>query len=197
MLQKNRGESKILATKKSSKIRVWEFLRVHLFRENEVILYVKFIIQQKYSNWQTFELFFFLFYQYTTEKSLNAFYYACSYAKVDYSGFMCTTVRMALKIIPKHISYHPVFLCIDDTMVPKIGTKFENVSKLYDHAKHNGSFHLNGHCFVSLMICVPVWKNRKISYLSIPLGYKMWDKTKSKILLAAEMVCYVMPELSE
>lgn len=132
-----------------------------------------------------------------TQKSLNAFYYACSYAKVDYSEFMCTTVKMALKIIPKHISYHPVFLCIDDTMVPKTGTKFENVSRLYDHAEHNGSFYLNGHCFVSLMLCVPVWKNRKISYLSIPLGYKMWDKTKSKILLAAEMVRHVMPQLSE
>ena len=131
-----------------------------------------------------------------TEKSLNAFYYACSYTKVDYSGFMCTTARMALKIIPKDISYHPVFLCLDDTMTPKFGKKFENVSKLYDHAAHNGSSYLNGHCFVSLMLCVPVWKNKKISYLSIPLGYRMWDKTKSKILLAAEMVRQVMPELA-
>ena len=81
-------------------------------------------------------------------------------------------------------------------MVPKTGTKFENVSRLYDHAEHNGPFYLNGHCFVSLMVCVPVWKNRKISYLPIPPGYKMWDKTKSKILLAAEMVRHVMPELS-
>ena len=35
-----------------------------------------------------------------TEKSLNVFYYACSYAKVDYSRFMNTTVRIALKLIP-------------------------------------------------------------------------------------------------
>ena len=31
-----------------------------------------------------------------------------------------------------------VFLCVDDTMVSKFGTKFENVSKLFDHAAHNG-----------------------------------------------------------
>ena len=47
-----------------------------------------------------------------------------------------------------------VFLCVDDTMVSKFGTKFENVSKLFDHAAHNGSNYLNGHCFVSVMLCV-------------------------------------------
>ena len=131
-----------------------------------------------------------------TEKSLNAFYYACSYAKADYSTFMNTTIRIALNIIPKSIAYHPVFLCIDDTMVPKSGKKFEHISKLYDHAAHNGSSYLNGHCFVSIMLCIPVWKNRKISYLSIPLGYRMWDKSKSKLQLAADMVRQVMPELA-
>ena len=33
-----------------------------------------------------------------TDKSLNAFYYACSYAKVDYSRFMNATASMALKL---------------------------------------------------------------------------------------------------
>ena len=35
-----------------------------------------------------------------TEKSLTAFYYACFYAKVDYSRFMNTTAKIALKLIP-------------------------------------------------------------------------------------------------
>ncbi|RHO81811.1 hypothetical protein DW049_19080, partial [Ruminococcus sp. AF41-9] len=74
-----------------------------------------------------------------TEKSLNVFYYACSYAKVDYSRFMNTTARIALKLIPDSLRTQPVFLCVDDTMVSKFGTKFENVSKLFDHAAHNGS----------------------------------------------------------
>ncbi len=130
-----------------------------------------------------------------TTKSLNAFYYACSYAKIDYSTFMNTTINIALKMIPNSIAYHPVFLCIDDTIVPKSGKKFDHISKLYDHAAHAGSSYLNGHCFVSLMLCVPVWKQGKISYLSIPLGYRMWDKSKSKLQLAADMVRQVMPEL--
>ena len=106
-----------------------------------------------------------------TEKSLNAFYYACSYAKVDYSKFMNVTASVALKLIPEILRSQPVFLCIDDTMVSKFGKKFEHVSKLFDHAAHNGSNYLNGHCFVSLMLCVPVWRNQQIVYLAVPLGY--------------------------
>lgn len=49
-----------------------------------------------------------------TEKSLNVFYYACSYAKVNYSRFMNTTARIALKLIPDSLQTQPVFLCVDD-----------------------------------------------------------------------------------
>ena len=131
-----------------------------------------------------------------TEKSLNAFYYACSYAKVDYSCFMNTTARIALRLIPAGLESQPLFLCVDDTMVSKFGKKFEDVSKLFDHAAHNGCSYLNGHCFVSLMLCVPVWSGRKISYLAVPLGYRLWKKEESKLALAASMVRQTMPEFS-
>lgn len=130
-----------------------------------------------------------------TEKSLNAFYYVCSYAKIDCSKFMNVTARLTMQIIPKSLQNEPVFLCIDDTMIAKFGHKFENVSKLFDHAAHNGSNYLNGHCFVSLMLCVPVLKKNKIVYQSIPLGYRMWTKEVSKLELAADMVRTVIPEL--
>ena len=80
--------------------------------------------------------------------------------------FMNTTARIALKLIPDSLQTQPVFLCVDDTMVSKFGTKFENVSKLFDHAAHNGSNYLNGHCFVSVMLCVPVWNRDR--YLIFP-----------------------------
>ena len=129
-----------------------------------------------------------------TEKSLTAFYYACSHAKIDYSGFMNTTVRIALKLIPNSLQTQPVFLCVYDTIVSKFGTKFEDVSKLFDHAAHNGSNYLNGHCFVSVMLCVPVRNGDKVSYLSVPLGYRMWKKKESKLELAASMIQQVMSE---
>ena len=128
-----------------------------------------------------------------TEKSLNAFYYACSYAKGDYSGFMNITASMALNLIPESLRSQPVFLCIDDTMAAKFGKKFDNVSKLFDHAAHNGSNYLNGHCFVSLMLCVPVWRKHRIVYIAVPLGYRMWNKELSKLGLAASMIRQVMP----
>ncbi len=132
-----------------------------------------------------------------TLKSLNAFYYACSYAKADFSVFMNVTSRLALRLIPDSLESQPVFLCIDDTMVSKFGTKFEDVSKLFDHAVHNGSNYLNGHCFVSIMLCVPVWNRQKVSYLAVPLGYRMWQKKESKLELAASMVRQVMPEFCQ
>ena len=59
-----------------------------------------------------------------TKKSLSAFYYACSYAKADYSAFMNVTAAMALKMIPKTLLSQPVFLCIDG-----IGSKFMSTSR--------------------------------------------------------------------
>ena len=100
-------------------------------------------------------------------------------------------------MIPDSLATQPIFLCVDDTMVAKAGTRFENVSKLFDHAAHNGSNYLNGHCFVSIMLCIPVWKNDRISYLSLPLGYRMWQKKESKLELAASMIRQVMPEFQE
>ena len=110
---------------------------------------------------------------------------------------MNVTASMTLKLVPKSLQTQPVFLCIDDTMVSKFGKKFEDISKLFDHAAHNGSNYLNGHCFVSLMLCVPVWDRNKIVYQSVPLSYRMWQKKESKLELAASMVRQVMPELME
>ena len=89
---------------------------------------------------------------------------------------MNITAKVALRMIPDSLATQPIFLCVDDTMVAKTGTRFENVSKLFDHAAHNGSNYLNGHCFVNIMLCIPVWKNDRVSYLSLPLGYRMWQK---------------------
>ena len=107
---------------------------------------------------------------------------------------MNVTAGMALNLILEKLQSQPVFLCIDDTMVSKFGKKFEDVSKLFDHDAHNGSNYPNGHCFVSVMLCVPVWNNGRIHNLSVPLGYRMWQKKESKLEMAASMISQVMPE---
>ena len=106
--------------------------------------------------------------------------------------------NLALGQISDRLESQPVFLCIDDTMVSKFGKKFEDISKLFDHAAHNGSDYLNGYCFVSVMFCIPAWSKNRISYLPIPLGYRMWRKEKgSKLELAAFMVRQVMSEFRD
>ena len=44
------------------------------------------------------------------------------------------------------------------------------------------------------MLFVPVWNGDKVSHLSVPLGYRMWQKKESKLELAASMIRQVMPE---
>lgn len=97
-----------------------------------------------------------------TKKLLNAFYDACSYAKADCSKFINVTVARALKLMLDKLQTQSVFLCIDDTMVSNSDKKFEYVSKLFGHVAHSGSNYLNGHCFVSLLLCVPVWNKGTI-----------------------------------
>ena len=131
-----------------------------------------------------------------TRKSLNSFYYTLDYAAFDHNRWMAVTARLALGCVPLPLKGSAIFLSIDDTMVEKYGTKFQVRSKLFDHAAHNGSNYLNGHCFVSIMLHVPLESADGIIYLSVPLGYRLWTKELSKLELAADMVRSVMAELS-
>lgn len=70
-------------------------------------------------------------------------------------------------------------------MVEKEGEKFELCPKLFDHAAHNGSNYPNGHCMVSILLSFPVMNDGSIFYLSVPLGYRLWDKKQTKLEIAA------------
>lgn len=131
-----------------------------------------------------------------TDKSLNSFYYTLGYSAFDHLKWMAVTARLALGCIPASLKDSAIFLSIDDTMVEKYGAKFQACSRLFDHAAHNGSGYLNGHCFVSIMLHVPFQSEGGIIYLSIPLGYRLWTKELSKLELAADMVRSVMAVLA-
>ena len=123
-----------------------------------------------------------------SKTSLNAFYYTLQTDSFEHSAWNDVTTRKALSIVPEQLDSQPLFLSIDDTLIEKFGKKFEHASKLFDHAAHNGSNFLNGHCMVSLLLSFPVLSEHKMKYLSVPLGYRLWDKSKSKLALAAELV---------
>ena len=127
-----------------------------------------------------------------SDKKLKSYYFTLNESKIDLSKWMKKMVKMALSVIPEKLSDHLIILSIDDTMVEKYGEHFENRELLFDHAGHNGSNYLNGHCFVSLMLSIPIYDNRTIRYISFPVGYRMWTKEKTKLAMTADLVTEVM-----
>lgn len=127
-----------------------------------------------------------------TDTSLNVYYYTLKTDNCDHSRWSGITISKAVRVVPDSLETQPLFLSIDDTMIEKFGKKFELCSKLFDHAAHNGSHYLNGHCMVSILLSFPVLKGGQIQYLSVPLGYRLWDKEKSKLAIATEMVRQAM-----
>lgn len=123
---------------------------------------------------------------------LKSYYYALNESRLDMDDWLLKMVHTAVSLIPDCLKEQPVILSADDTMTEKSGEHFEYCSVLFDHAAHNGSSYLNGHCFVSLMISVPVMENNKIRYLSVPVGYRMWTKEETKLKMAADLVKLAM-----
>ena len=91
--------------------------------------------------------------------------------------------------------YTTIFLAVDDTLQAKFGKKFACYFKLFDHTSKNETSYLNGHCFVSLAINIPVFIGKTARYLTIPVGYRLYDKQQSKLKIAASLVHTVMPLL--
>ena len=123
---------------------------------------------------------------------LKSFYYTLNEGRIALSDWMKQLLRMALSLLPAEEFSAPI-LAVDDTLVEKFGEKFEHRSKLYNHAAHNGAKYLNGHCFVSLLLSVPL--RTAGQYLSFPVAYRMWTKAQSKPEMAAELVRTAMSVL--
>jgi len=132
------------------------------------------------------------FIQNVSDFKLKSYYYALNESRLDIDDWLLKMVHTAVSLIPDCLKEQPVILSVDDTMTEKSGEQFEYCSVLFDHAAHNGSSYLNGHCFVSLMISVPVMENDKIRYLSVPVGYRMWTKEETKLKMAADLVRLAM-----
>lgn len=135
-----------------------------------------------------------------THRCLNSYYRTLRNETVTSRSLRLQTAALACSLIPAVLQNEPVFLSVDDTTVPKFGKKFDAVSLLHDHACHTGKTYVNGHCFVSLTLSVPVLSPREgkaplIRYLAIPVGYRMWTKERTKLELAGDLVEEMMPLL--
>lgn len=129
---------------------------------------------------------------------LNRFYYFLSENNFNITELAVATIGIATKLIPNEIKDKiTIYLIVDDTLQSKFGKHFDCYSKLFDHTSKNGSNYLNGHCFVCLAIAIPIIYNKKIHYIKFPIQYKLYDKSKTKLELAADMVTSVAPALKE
>jgi len=129
--------------------------------------------------------------------SQNAYYYLLTYTALPLEKFAEVTIRKAIGIIEDKYRKLPILLLLDDTLQAKFGTKFECHSKMFDHAKHNGSTYLKGHCFVALAICVPVTVGNTIKYLTVPIRFRLRGEDESKLTIASEMIRDAMKSLSD
>lgn len=131
-------------------------------------------------------------------KNLNSFYSFLGDKNHSIEEIMKITTKIAISNIPledrKNTS---LFLSIDDTLQPKFCQKFENRYKLFDHARHTGSNYMNGHCIVSIALTIPIKSSSKTNYITLPIGYKIYDKSCTKLQLATNMISTIMPELTE
>ena len=93
-----------------------------------------------------------------SEHKLKSYYYALNESRLDIDDWLLAMVRLAISLIPENLSKQSVILSIDDTMIEKYGEHFEYRSRLFDHAAHNGSSYLNGHCITSFPLFSTIQK---------------------------------------
>ena len=109
-------------------------------------------------------------------KALASLYYTLNSAKsvmsTEWQYLLLEIILSKVEVIRSL----PILIIFDDTLVEKIGDKFELICKLYDHNRKNGSNYLKGHCFVSLVVGIPIRQNGKAKYIKVPLCHRMWDK---------------------
>ena len=127
---------------------------------------------------------------------INNYYRAINEEKFQ-ENWRDTLISLALSIIPEELKCLPILFAVDDTLIEKFGTHFDDIAELYDHCLKNGTTHLLGHCFVTLVMLVPVIIKKRIVYIKIPIEHRLWipkkyrtteDDEQSKLVIAKSMI---------
>ena len=129
---------------------------------------------------------------------LNSLYYFLSYSSWSLDDLMKKTTEIALSLIPENLQDEKIYLMIDDTLQEKFGDKFAGCQSFFDHVRRNNSSYLKGNSFVALAISIPVSAgDNEISYLSIPLGFRLYKKEKSKLTIARNLILNIIKILTD
>ena len=133
---------------------------------------------------------FFHFLTKMDDKKLNAYYHTLAHSTANYKYFLVVLVTIMVSLIQDDLRSAPILLPVDDTTIEKFGKHFFGVGKLFNHSSKEKDKYVNGHCFVSACIKIPVHSGGRWNYLAIPIGYRMWikDGEKTKLQLAEDMI---------
>ena len=125
---------------------------------------------------------------------LSNVYYYFKGVKFDLDACQLALIHACVQLVPTDCGL-PIVLIIDDTLVEKFGDHFEACSTLHDHAYHNGTCYLHGHCFVCLTMQLPISNNGSYQYVKVPVAYKLWTPKeddnlvyRTKYQIAADML---------
>ena len=121
-------------------------------------------------------------------KCLNAYYYSMNESNINCDDWMRNLIALAISLIPESLAAYPILFAFDDSLVEKEGDCFEAKDHLFDHSAKKGNNYLDGHCFVTLLMLVPVWFGGKVEYVSVPVAHRMWTGEKTKLEIATELV---------
>lgn len=67
---------------------------------------------------------------------------------------------------------------------------------MFDYTAHNGNNYLKGHCFVGLVLSIPLWYQGQVRYLSVPIRYRLRSENENKLELATEMIEHALQVVS-
>lgn len=120
--------------------------------------------------------------KYVTQKTPSSIYSMFSKSEyIFYDDWYNKILKDTLSLLKKSDKDDPLFVTFDDTNIHKVGTKFERLSRLWDHCAGEYFSGFNSVC-VSLSVFIKEKKNeRKI--ITVPVNQKLWhpkDKNNNK-----------------
>ena len=126
-----------------------------------------------------------------SNSSLNSYYYLFDYSVVNYELWWEQLLKSFTdKDFLKIKGY--LFFSIDDTIFEKFGKKFEFIANLFDNSAHDERKYKNAHCWVAIVLSLPILFLGREFVISFPVGFKLWEKDgPTKLEIAANLIKWV------
>ena len=123
-----------------------------------------------------------------SNSSLNSYYYLFDYSVVNYESWWEQLLKSFKNIDVLEFKGF-VFFSIDDTILEKYGKKFEFIANLFDHSAHDERKYKNAHCWVAIVLSLPISIFGRGFVISFPIGFKLWEPDgPSKLDIAANLI---------